>query len=146
MVLLACLVRPWVKTGVDKTPTLAELIGALRRDLDTLREDSTALYQENATLRQENAALKQKVAELLRRLDKSSSNSSKPPSSNGLKKPPRVFKSLRGRSGKSSDGPQRSPHCVTASFGMRTPAFEMALANVSISGASLCSGMVGMRS
>jgi len=30
---------------VDKTPTLAELIGALRRDLDTLREENTALYQ-----------------------------------------------------------------------------------------------------
>jgi len=42
--------------------------------------------------------------------------------------------------------PQRSPHCATASFGMRMPAFDMALANVSISGASLCSGMVGMRS
>jgi len=89
---------------VDKTPTLAELIGALRRDVDTLREENTALYQENATLRRENGALKQNVAELQRRLDKNSSNSNKPPSSDGLKKPPRVFKSLRGRSGKTSGG------------------------------------------
>jgi len=89
---------------VDKTPTLAELIGALRRDVDALREENAALCQENATLREENGALKQKVAELQRRLDKNSSNSSKPPSSDGLKKPPRVFKSLRGRSGKTSGG------------------------------------------
>jgi transposase len=54
--------------------------------------------------RQEIAALKQEVADLRRQLGKDSHNSSKPPSSDGLGKKPRVAGSLRGASGKKSGG------------------------------------------
>jgi transposase len=64
----------------------------------------TALQREIEVLRAENAALRQEVADLRRQLDKNSSNSSKPPSSDGLSKPPRVAGGTRGKSGKRSGG------------------------------------------
>src|SRR3954463_7251393 len=72
-----------------------------------------ALAEENGRLRAENAALQEtiavllgRVAELERRLGLSSSNSGKPPSSEGLGKPPREprTRSLREASGKPSGG------------------------------------------
>jgi len=56
-----------------------------------------------AALQAENAALKARLAELERRFGLDSSNSGKPPSSDGLKKPVRVT-SLRDRSGKKPGG------------------------------------------
>lgn len=64
------------------------------------KEDQIALI---AALRAENAFLKARIAELERRLELNSSNSGKPPSSDGLKKPPRVA-SLREPSGKKPGG------------------------------------------
>jgi len=63
-------------------------------------EDLVALV---AALQAENASLKVRLAELERRLGLDSSNSGKPPSSDGLKKPVRVT-SLRDRSGKKPGG------------------------------------------
>ena len=64
------------------------------------REELIALIAAQAA---EIAALKARLAELERRLGLNSSNSSKPPSSDGLKKPARVS-SLRESSGKPSGG------------------------------------------
>ena len=59
-------------------------------------------------LRSENAALMVRLAELERRLGLNSSNSGNPPSSDGLKKPPRVI-SLRESSGKKTGGQTGHP-------------------------------------
>lgn len=56
-----------------------------------------------AELRAQNAVLLARVAELERRMGLHSGNSGKPPSSDGLKKPPRT-RSLREASGRPPGG------------------------------------------
>src|ERR687898_1682207 len=67
-----------------------------------------AVVAEMERLRAENAALQARVAELERQLGLNSSNSGKPPSSDGLGKPPRTT-SLREPSGRKPGGQKGHP-------------------------------------
>src|SRR5665811_2018157 len=72
----------------------------LESPLEPSREELISLIKAQAA---EIAALRARIAELERRLGLNSSNSGKPPSSDGLKKPSRVT-SLREPSGKKPGG------------------------------------------
>ena len=68
-----------------------------------------ALRAQNTALVTQNAALLARVAELERRLGLDSTNSGKPPSSDGLQKKPSRVRNLRGHSGKRRGGQKGHP-------------------------------------
>ena len=71
-------------------------IQQLELRLSQLETENAALKAENAALKAENATLKAENADLRRRLGMDSTNSSKPPSSDGFKKKQKKDCSLRG--------------------------------------------------
>jgi transposase len=83
---------------VGEAPTIAALQAHIQQ-----------LIAQNALLVSEQQVLLARVAELERRLGLNSSNSSKPPSSDGPQKPPPRTRSQRGRSKKTSGGQPKHP-------------------------------------
>ena len=94
-------------TSVTDTPLSdADLVTAAIPT--AVAEEIAHLRAENAALRQTVATLTARIAELERRLGLNSENSGKPPSSDGLKKPPRTV-SLRESSDKKPGGQPGHP-------------------------------------
>ena len=85
----------------------AELAGTADEML-VLRSENAVLRERVTRQNEAIGALEARILDLERRLGLNSSNSGKPPSSDGLKKPARV-KSLRGRSGKRTGGQKGHP-------------------------------------
>ncbi len=77
---------------------LTARLDALAVRVGDLEADNARLVAENTVLRQENAVLRAENTDLRRRLGLNSTNSSKPPSSDGLDKPPPT--SMRARTGR----------------------------------------------
>lgn len=88
-------------------PTREEIIGLCGTAPERVADLVMALYQQVETLQQQVQTLQARVGELERQLGLNSSNSSKPPSSDGYRKP--APKSLRTKSGRPSGGQPGHP-------------------------------------
>ena len=71
---------------LDK-PDLITIILQMQSDIEMLKEENAILRAENEQLRQENQELRLRVSELERQVNMNSTNSSKPPSTDGFKNP-----------------------------------------------------------
>jgi transposase len=90
-----------------------------RPEFSSAADEIAELRAENTGLKELIAKLLAQVAELERRVGLDSSNSGKPPSSDGLKKKPARVRSLRERSGKSAGG--QKGHRGETLFQVETP-------------------------
>lgn len=91
------------KEGIHAVVTLVkDLNNGLSCQIGSLTSEITTLNNEINTLKKVNLQFSNRISELEARLNKNSSNSSKPPSSDGYKK--KTIKNNRDKTGKSSGG------------------------------------------